>query len=49
MCRFPEVSAGQIVPTTVTTLKANPNIKYVVFVTSSFGDGIQCPGSMPRA
>jgi ribose transport system substrate-binding protein len=38
---LPQVSAGQIVPTTVTTLKANPNLKYVVFVTSSFGDGIQ--------
>lgn len=37
---LPEVAAGQIVSTTVTTLKANPSIKYVVFVTSSFGDGI---------
>jgi ribose transport system substrate-binding protein len=37
---LPQVSAGAIVPTTVTKLKANPSIKYVVFVTSSFGDGI---------
>lgn len=37
---LPQVAAGQIVSTTVTTLKANPSIRYVVFVTSSFGDGI---------
>jgi ribose transport system substrate-binding protein len=37
---LPEISAGQLVPTTVNTLKANPNIKYVFFVTGSFGDGI---------
>lgn len=37
---LPEVAAGQIISSTVSALKANPQYHYVFFVTSSFGDGI---------
>lgn len=37
---LPQLAAGQIISSTVSTLRANPQIHYVFFVTGSFGDGI---------